>query len=140
MSTYVIAVFPSHDNAKQAVERLENERIANEIVVLNKLRKFEGENQSLKLDGVISGVSESFLGLPVFVNPMTAADIPPQSSSKLVEGQWARYGFSREEALKYQELMDKGKTILAVKAEKNSKKIKDLLGQSGAEKTLDHEF
>ncbi|MBE3101771.1 MAG: hypothetical protein IMZ47_05820, partial [Firmicutes bacterium] len=53
MSEYVIGIFPTYQDAKKAVELLENEKMANEIVILNKLTKFNTEESSLKLDGVI---------------------------------------------------------------------------------------
>ena len=139
MSEYVIGIFPTYQDAKKAVELLENEKMANEIVILSRLTKFNTEESSLKLDGVISGVSDVFIGLPVFVNPMSTVGLPPQNVvSTVADSQWAQYGFSKEEALKYQDLMSNGKTIIAVKSENREEPIKECLNRFGVEKTMIH--
>jgi hypothetical protein len=139
MSKYAVGVFPTYQDAKKASEELEN--ISKEAVILNKLRNSDKEDNSPKLDGLISGVSDVFLGLPVFVNPLSAAGLPPQPDpSESAERQWANFGFTKEEAAKYEDLMEQGKTILAVKSDEYEDQIVDTLNQCNSLETWVHEF
>jgi len=139
MSKYVIGIFSTYQDAKEATESL-NDRIR-EAVILNRLQKFEEEDSGPKLDGVISGVSDVFLGLPVFVNPMSAIELPsdPEPFGP-AEMQWEQFGFTREEAVRYQDLMQNGKTVLAIKSEEKEEQISNKLKEFHAEEVRIHEF
>jgi hypothetical protein len=139
MSKYAVGIFPTYQDAKRASETMED--VSKEAVILNRLRKSDDEDNSPKLDGVISGVADVFIGLPVFVNPLSAVGLPPQPDpSESADRQWANFGFTREEAMKYEDLMEKGKTILAVKSDEYEYQILDRLRQCNAEETMVHEF
>lgn len=140
MPRYVLGIFPAYEEAEKASQLIEQEKLSNEMMILNKLGKFDDDNTP-KVDGIISGVSDVFLGLPAFVNPMSVVGVPPQSpetTNELVESQWDRYGFSKDEAYQYQDIMKQGKTILAVMAEQNERPVIDLLNRSGAEEIRIH--
>ncbi len=132
MSKYIIAVFPSYEQAKKTIEHILNEGLSHEFTILNNLPKLSYEDFSPKLDGIISGVSDVFLGLPAFVNPMSAFGLPYQQNTyNYKEEKWAQFGIDRYKAMKYQELMAEGKYITAILADKSRKEILDILKFDG---------
>ena len=142
MSKYAVAVFPSYRDAKKAIDAISSEGLSRETVHLNKLPKFTREEASYKLDGIISGVSDVFIGLPAFVNPMSAADLPPQEhASDHIESRWAQYGIDRDKALEYQKLINEGKSVAAFKIDENNRsRLLEMLRQTGASETTIHSF
>jgi len=140
MSRYVIGIFSTNQDAKEASKSLDD--VTSQAIILNRLQKFNEEDNSLKLDGIISGVSDVFIGLPAFVNPMSAVGLPPQQDmSEATNNQWwQQIGFTEQEAANYQKLMESGKTILAVKAEDNEDQISDRLEEFNAEEVAIHQF
>lgn len=131
MSKTIVAVFASHQEVKATKEALDRAGLP-ETVFLNNLPKFTPEESSYKLDGVISGVSNAFIGLPVFVNPMHAAGLPPQETvSNLTEQRWAEYGIDKNAALRYQSMMTEGKSLTAYDWDEGSS-LPDTLRAQGA--------
>jgi hypothetical protein len=139
---YIIAVFPSYRDAKKAIDAISSEGLSKEIMHLNKLPRFTAEEASSKLDGIISGVSDVFIGLPAFVNPMSAADLPPQKNTgEIIKNKWAKYGIDRDRALEYQKMMNDGKSVAAFKVEENYRsQLLEKLKQTGASETTIHSF
>lgn len=144
MSRYVIGIFSTNQDAKEASMSLDD--MTSQAMILNRLQKFNEEDNSLKLDGIISGVSDVFIGLPAFVNPMSAVGLPPlqdtqQDTWKRTNNQWwQQIGFTEQEATRYQSLMENGKTILAAKAEGNEEQISDKLKEFHVEEVAIHQF
>jgi hypothetical protein len=140
MSRYVIGIFSTNQDAKEASKSLDD--VTSQAIILNRLQKFNEEDNSLKLDGIISGVSDVFIGLPAFVNPMSAVGLPPQQDmSEATNNQWwQQIGFTEQEAANYQGLMESGKTILAVKAEDNEDQISNRLKEFNVEEVAIHQF
>lgn len=118
MPITLIGVFPSYQEAKNAIEDIRKEDPKDPITIMNRLPKIPEEKSSLKLDGVISGVSDVFIGLTPFVNPLSASGLPPQSPPDTPKESrstiWEKYGIEERHARKYQQLMEGGKTIVAL--------------------------
>lgn len=128
MSRYIIAVFSSYEEANEIVNQMRTNGLSGEFTILNNLPKLSAEDYSPKVDGFISGVSDLFIGLPVFVNPMSAFGLPPQYNAyDYKEEKWRRFGIDRFKAMQYQEMMTSGKSVVAIKAGNNHKKILEFL-------------
>jgi len=137
MPITLIGVFPSYQEAKKAIEDIRKEDPEDPITIMNRLPKIPEEKSSLKLDGVISGVSDVFIGLPSFVNPLSASGLPPQSPPDTPEESrstiWQKYGIGESQAWKYQQLMEGGKTIVALQCHGDADRLQEALRLHNAE-------
>jgi len=141
MSNTIVGVFSSYEDAKGSISAIRREDHQSQITIMNRLPKIEEEQGSLKLDGTISGVSDVFVGMIPFVNPLSAVDLPPQPIPNLDQNQqsrlWETYGIEKREADRIQGLIEEGKTIVAIKTDQDTSFIEQSLHQYHAD-TVQH--
>ncbi len=141
MSEFIVAVFSSDPVANEASEKLKHEGYDLKIVILNEVPEFTTTDPSYKLDGIISGVSDVFIGLPAFVNPMSMVGLPPQENTEaLTNNEWPQLGIDETAAKRYQEMITEGRTIVSYESEDNHSLLLDKLKQYGAIDTTIHSF